>query len=39
MAVRLVEMKNEKQKKLTQDYADFLKEYEEAKSQGISASN
>ena len=26
--------KQEKQKKLTQDYADFLREYEEAEKQG-----
>lgn len=28
-------MKTQKQKKLTQDYADFLVEHEEAKAQGV----
>ncbi len=28
-------MKTQKQKKLTQDYADFLAEHEEAKAQGV----
>jgi len=30
----MTQNKQEKQKKLTQDYADFLREYEEAEKQG-----
>ena len=33
--LKVLAMKTLKQKKLTQDYADFLAEHEEAKAQGV----
>ena len=33
--LQVLVMKTQKQKKLTQDYADFLAEHEEARAQGV----